>query len=185
MQGIEYKLWFYLPGPDLCVAVPAKCGGTSFYRAIFNVPEDVPSEHVRSHAVLTTLELGRGPYSVREVVKYHSRKRKVLAVRDPVERFRSLWRDKCRDAPAGPMSRLSPSGLMSLIRSHPFGDAHWAPQYAWLVPGCEVVLYSELPTLLEYESVHERRTVPAKRDPEMPVDEIEEFYAADRRLLND
>lgn len=176
MQGIEFKLWFYLPDQDVCACVPAKCGGTSFYRAMFNVPDDVPSEHVRSHAVLASMALGRGPYSVNEVMHYHYKKRKIMAVRDPVERFRSLWRDKYR--PDG----TSPERLLELIRQHPFADAHWAPQYAWAVPDTRFVLYYDLPGVLGYDR-HERKTHPSSADPGMPVSEIEEHYALDRRVL--
>lgn len=171
----HFKRWFYLRRHDLCVCVPNKCGGTAFYRAMFDVPEAVATRDVRSFAVQVALETGAGPFSPAEVVHYFSDRRKLLALREPVQRFASLWRDKYRSA--------EPRQIIDMIRQHPLGDPHWVPQYLQVVPGAELIDCARLGGLLGYQS-RENETTPRDDDAPMPADAIREHYAQDVLLWN-
>lgn len=181
-----FDVWFYLRNYDLCVAVPAKCGGSSFYRYAVGVPDAVPDDDVRSFAVRAARVERSGPFTPVEVRRYFATGRKLLAVRDPVDRFRSLWRDKCRRTLETKDDRTfmrgwSPTTLLEHVRGFPFGNPHWVPQYLYRVPRVELVPYDELPRLLGYG---DRPPVRATTRTHVEVDErrVRALYAQDVAL---
>lgn len=186
MNDLDFKQWFYLAYRDTCVCVPAKCGGTSFYRHAFNVPARVPAEHVRSFAVSVAQDTGAGPFSPHEIVRFFPDSRRLIAVRHPVERFQSLWRDKCRRLPGPTLNSTeylrgwTQEQLMDLIESTPFGDPHWVPQQHELVPEAALLDCAALGAVLGYSTaVHENRTRALSTDPDPPVERILQHYRAD------
>ena len=182
--------WWCLHRRRVAVCVPAKCAGTSFYRGAYDVPKCVKDKTVlawtRKHNVT------RGSFSYlrakEEADEFY------LAVRDPVSRFRSLWRDKCRDAThatAGDPERrlyslvgLSPTGLMSVIRNNPLLDAHWRHQGLDMHDGVQLVRYDRLLHVLGLPSVLCNETKARDDDILMPEQEILEHYSADMALWN-
>lgn len=151
----EFGHWLRLPS-GVCAGVPLKCGNTT----------------VRS-------ALGvRDWFSPREVVRKFPDSEKWLVVRDPVERFASLWRDKCRDGGLKHLAGKSPDELIGLIESWPMGDKHWFPQFGYLVPGVELVT---LPRFMSRLGIARRdnATVVRQDDPDMPEARVRAHYARD------
>lgn len=169
-MDLNSKAWFYVARHDVCVGVPAKCGGTAFYRSMFDVPDSVATENVRGFAVKVALETGAGPFSPYEATHFFSEKQKLLAVREPVERFASLWRDKHRNT--------APLDLLGVIARFPMGDPHWMPQYLQVVPRVELVSHERLGEVLGY-GCRENESEKRRDDPEMPADDIRRYYAQD------
>lgn len=106
-----------------------------------------------------------------------------MAVRDPVDRFASLWRNKCRDGdPNMPVLKgMSPRKLLRTIRKNPSGNTHWIPQAVLYRPGVEVVDYRQLGDRLGLDEIRVNETK-RRRGPAMPADAIRRHYAADARL---
>lgn len=181
MNDIAFKCWFYVRQKDICFCVPAKCGGTAFYRAVFNVPADVPIEHSRSYAVRLALDLGAGPFSPHEVNKYFPDVKRFLIVRDPVDRFMSLWRNKCRrdgDESQRYLVGWTPEQLIDHVEKFPFGNPHWVPQYSYLLPKTKVV--RSFKGLLV--TTRHNMTQQLADDPEPPKERIATHYAQDMKL---
>jgi hypothetical protein len=164
------SLWFLFGGRFVCA--PPKCGGTSLYRAALNIGDDVTDRHVFSVA-RTRTEF----YSPDEVIG----KPAVMALRDPVSRFASLWRDKCRntDENRPALAGLSPEELMSLIEDQPEADSHWLPQSAHYRAGVEIVHYKRLFSVLGLPRVEANKTEPKETDPGLPVERILSHYCDD------
>jgi len=175
--------WFYLQALDLCVCMPAKCGGTAFYLTAFKLG-DIDTRHARSAVERLASQSGQGPYSPEEITEYYSDKPKLLGVRHPVERFRSLWRDKCRDGDVNmPMlNGWDPSTLIEHITQYPTGNGHWMPQYLYRVPGCKVVDCRRMLHTLGFENAVVNATNPSEGDPDMPTADILRHYSRDYDL---
>lgn len=165
------KLWFHVNGIWLCA--PPKCGGTMLYRSVLGIK---CADHRATFSEAVALTEFRGPDAIGRPA--------FLAVRDPVERFMSMWRDKCRDGddnlPA--LRGLSPDGLLTLIEGDWLGDAHWAPQSAHYRPGVTCVPYYDflrwfMPPLASPIPVN--YTVRTSDDPMPPVARILRHYWRD------
>jgi len=182
--------WWLLPQRRVAVAVPAKCGGTSFYRSAYFVPSTVGDKAVFGY--LMQKYQTRGSFSHLYASKHADEM--YLAVRDPVSRFRSLWRDKCRDAThetAGDPRRqlyhivgFSPERLMAYIQANPVLDAHWIPQSRDMHAGVKLVRYDRLLHVLGLTQVLCNETEARDDDATMPEQEILEHYSADMALWN-
>lgn len=109
----EHKLggqwWYYFPEWKFTILAPPKCGSTAIKQFIYMNEKDVMS--LRQHQVIGKV---------------------VFVVRDPLSRFCSLWRNKCRDgAKIGdrwPIKGMTPTELMNYIESGE-RNVHWTPQY--------------------------------------------------------
>lgn len=165
------RLWFHVDGVWLCA--PPKCGGTALYRKLLRITcEDVRA----TFSEATNLTEFYSPQAISRPA--------FLAVRDPVDRFMSLWRDKCRDGDANlPFLRdLSPDELMTRIECDWYGDAHWAPQAEHYRLGVTCVPYY---TLLQWFGAREVNTTKALgRDPKPPVTRILKHYWRDVELVH-
>lgn len=176
-----FKSWFLLKDKDICVCAPNKVAGTSFrtaYRPTIRNMNDFRR--------LAWIE-DWGPWSPREVGERHPTLRKVQAVRDPIERFASLWRDKCRrDVPQSEYWRqfigLSPDQLMDRIEAWPLGNSHWFPQALYVVPNVELVPVGDFLRYVDLPQQRRNGTAERATDPHMPGVRIEQHYAADVRL---
>jgi hypothetical protein len=127
------KLWFYHKGIWLCA--PPKCGGTSLYRSALDI---------------TCADQRATFFEAQQKVKFHSPdgvgRPAFMAVRDPIERFMSLWRDKCRngDDNLPKLKWMNPDELLTVIENDWLGDPHWAPQSVHYRPGVTCVPFTDL-----------------------------------------
>lgn len=177
-----FRSW-YLIG-DTYVCVPPKCGSTSFMRAVDAEARDGLDFRARMK------EKKRGPWAPQDVVR-RKHGRRVLAVRDPVSRFRSLWRHLVRndetrlwwaDRHRIPMGITSPDELLSFIKRFPMGNYHWYPQYGYVVPGVEIVRYDRLLSGLNLPEVVANVGSPSDMDDQIPEVEVMSFYSMDQAL---
>lgn len=161
------NLWFEWNGVWLCA--PPKCGGTALYCAALGIDPKL-GRHVFSEARNRT-EFVADP-----------KRPAYLAVRDPVERFASLWRDKCRghDENYPWLHGLRPHELMDLIEAEPQRNAHWFPQRYWWREGVQTVPYAKLSKHVGLPLIRVNTTKP-DRTP-MPVERIKRHYREDYSL---
>ncbi len=79
--------------------------------------------------------------------KFH----RVAIVRDPVERFASLWRCQIRDKITGILGDLNfsvirtPEDLIQAVHNHPLGNVHWSHQHLFLKNAHEIVRFEDFP----------------------------------------
>lgn len=175
--------WFYLESLDVCVCVPAKCGITSLRVAMW--PWAKGMTEIRKKAA----DEGFGPYTPRRVMEERPHTRKIMSVRDPVERFGSLWRDKCRRERYNQQywekfKGMTPDELMDLIERWPLGNSHWFPQYYYTVPDAEIVPYDRLGEFLGVEIAARNVTEKRGEDPALPKERILDHYRKDLELWN-
>lgn len=99
--------WYYFPQWKFSILAPPKCGSSSIKQFIYMNEIDVLS--LRQHQV---------------------RGEAYVVVRDPVSRFCSLWRDKCRDGSPirEPIAGMSATELMDYIESG-VPNVHWTHQH--------------------------------------------------------
>lgn len=184
LEPIHFKIWFYVKSRDACIGIPAKCGGSSFYRNVFKIDKAVPDEHVRSAAVVKALDMGAGPFSTTELAEFFPDTERMLVIRNPVDRFYSLWRDKCRRSPATARSMewlrgWTPDQLLRYIKQYPFGDPHWIPQYSYLVPRISLIGHDILPHLFGYSDIVNNKTKSLSTDPVINEEDIKQQYYHD------
>ena len=101
--------WFYFRQWDMTIMAPTKCGTSSIKQFIWMHKLSDSVSLVRQHEVTGSL---------------------FAVVRNPYERFASLWRSKCRDKYLIADKRvhgMSPSQLMDHILAGN-RDVHWTPQ---------------------------------------------------------
>lgn len=116
----------WLPQENRVLSVPPKCGSSAVYyaleetftRPLADAPNDV--QVFKAKLIPPTAQV-------------------TFVVRDPIDRFRSLWRNKCRDggkvAGFGTMlAGLTPEELFDLVR--------YADNYHWIR---QAELFRELP----------------------------------------
>lgn len=112
-------------------------------------------------------------------------RRRFLGIREPVARFYSLWRDKCRDHGTGIPEELhgvTPDALMDYIEAHPDENHHWVRQTDYLTPGATRLVPFDrlLETVgLDLPGRRNQHHYPRPDDPPMPVERILSHYAAD------
>lgn len=127
LKSKSKNLWVYFPRQKVSLLVPPKCGTSS----------------VRQFIWMNELE-----NTVKRIQHYQVTGNIFFVVRDPITRFVSLWRSKCRNKENLLDKRvhgMSPNELMTHIESGA-KDAHWTPQ---------VELIKNLnPTLIPLESLN-------------------------------
>lgn len=162
------KKWFLWNGVYLCA--PPKCGGTALYCAALGID---PS-------------LGRHVFSTAQnLIEFYEEPGQpaFMAVRDPIDRFGSLWRDKCRDGDENmpELHGLTPESLMDLIERDPQGNDHWMPQRYWWRDGVQTINFREIAQCLGLPAMSVNVT---KRDETpLPVDRIRRHYHMDFELI--
>lgn len=186
-----HKLWFYDEHKEICVCAPAKCGTTSLRFALDPTLQERVDEWRKNRgnggAPIVTLSnegFRHGPYTPEEVNKVTA-KGKYLAIRHPVDRFRSLWQDKCcRDPEGSPLRQrlngMSPAQLLQMIKYFPMGDRHWYPQYLYRVPGTTLIPHQKFLTWLGYKNKVYNKSEAV--DAVMPSSDIIEYYSQDYEL---
>jgi len=179
------RQWYLDSRRNMLVCAPAKCGSNAVRRAINpKWAEGNFRRLARRHKC--------GPFAPADLsLNKFKGVARYLVVRDPVDRFASLWRDKCRDGRGSPRilehtKGLTPDQLMDLIERYPFGNSHWYPQYAYKIPGAIPV---RINTLLELMGVDPTAVVGGTTkfddDPPMPVERIMQHYRHDKRLYEE
>lgn len=174
--------------------MPPKCGVTSFSRVVLPNCKGMNDFRRQMHA------MNRGPKAPDEIID--EKAEKLLVVRDPVERFASLWRDGFRDGNKRALraenvkrgfhsvinkeyaEHRTPEALISYIERYPIGNPHWFPQYGYLVPGTRVMTLPALFDELGLSRAHENKTRRKVSDPQMPVDRIRRQYIQDVQLFS-
>ncbi len=178
LQG--YGRWVYLNEIDACVCVPNKNGGVAFRNKVcelrgWDVDMDVFT------FMLEFNRTGDGPFSPRETRAFYFHKPHYLSVRDPVNRFASLWRNKCRDIDDIPdIFGKSPHELMDYIEEYPHGNSHWFRQSGYLTSTTQCIAYDRLFSFLGWTYKSRNATKPSAED--MPADRILDHYADDLAL---
>lgn len=111
--------WFYVPSWNLSIGAPAKAGSSSLKH--YMTVNDVECKYILQNQIPKRSDI-------------------YFVVRNPYQRFASLWKSKCRDKRAiadTDVHGLSPRALMAHISSGK-KDVHWTPQ-ADLIKGLENV----------------------------------------------
>ena len=170
----SFHRWFRVDKAYYCV--PPKCGGSAFYLWMtLQAGMTVPERWLRTAATAIN-----PPLSITKIGE--GKGKKFLAIREPVDRFYSLWRSKCRDGDHAVnqawMKGLSMDELLDHIEQYPFGNAHWAPLYLWLVPGCRLIHYKDLGKILKYDLKVNTSNI-QNSDPEVPIDRVKQLYQRD------
>lgn len=108
----EHNLWWQIPAWHIIIGCSPKCGTSTLYAA-------VAKAGVRCHA--PTLGIGVG--------------QRIWIVREPVERFWSLWKDKCLKGEIlyvgekrARLAGMTPEELIDYIETTNKKDAHWDTQ---------------------------------------------------------
>ena len=116
---------------------------------------------------------------------------RLLAVRDPVDRFRSLWKHVNREAMADRrhgfiwehrLHGSTPDELMAFVESHPDENRHWVRQSSYLVEDVILVRFDRILAQLGLPEKH-LNGIDAECPP-MPVDRILSHYSVDKALAD-
>lgn len=170
------RRWFQCGARLVCA--PPKCGGTALYCAALGLD---PAFGVD---VFTMARRVTEFFTPDEVVD--SKCDAIQAVRDPVSRFMSLWRSKCRigDVNLPKLSGLSPDELMEFIKSNPEANAHWLPQVYFYRPGFRTVPYRFMCVHLGVKRFDINKSVTLETDPPAPLADIRRHYKEDIALCS-
>lgn len=176
----EFGGWYQVRR-DVFACLAFKCGTQSLKFSAFgsNNTQDVLT--VRKQR-LAAGKYDIGPFTPWEVARF--RGRKVLGIRDPIRRFSSLWRDKCRDTNKTNhdvirfVGGMTPYELIRFIESAPFCDPHFFPQSAYLIPDVELVRNDQIFRALELAPV-KLNSRDGGEMPEIPEGLIRGHYSRD------
>ena len=180
----NFALWVYLKEFDCCVCFPHKNGGCSFRWQIIKIKgwQFISSRSL--HVMQNFYSDGHGPFHPKEAEYLYPHVPHYLAVRHPVDRFRSVWQNKCRDQMGPPVEvyGMTPDELMDYIEV--VEDRHWRRQSENLTGITQPVLVAELLQMIGAEK-HINKTERQDSDPDMPIDRILNYYADDLRIWED
>lgn len=169
-------------------ACPHKCGSTSFRAAVAGVDD----QNILAKGPLKFREFmsrqGRGP--VRPDRLPEGTAPRYLAIREPVERFVSLWRSLWGASEAGKDTVLirdydlkfaSPDDLMDVIEANDDANYHWLRQAAYLCEGVTLVSSEDLLETLGLEIRNANPSQPIDV-PDLPLNRIFDHFAVDLSL---
>lgn len=112
----QTRVWFYFKEWKFTIMNPPKCGGSSIKQFIWmNELEDKIVHLMQNEAKKTPGE-------------------NYVVIRNPLDRFASLWKNKCRDKDNikdTEIYGMSPNQLMTHIENG-HKDIHWTPQSAMI-----------------------------------------------------
>lgn len=173
--------WYRTKDGTALVCAPPKCGSSALAQRYFGKESvgDLQEKWAKN------CDLNLGPWRACDLSGVHPGLPRYLAVRDPVERFASLWRNKCRDQLTEfgipEVHGMTPLQLAEHIGRYPFADLHWFPMSAYYAPGVHVMPVAHLLYELGVKSGW-NATQPRDGDPPMPVGAIRQLYRADVQL---
>lgn len=189
--------WFEVDvrGERCFASVPPKCGLMSFLAGyVPGLPEVIKEKGMRVGEIGLAYAKARGlgPYTARDVVRQFPDAPRFLAVRHPLDRFRSIWKDKCdpkwqRHPSTSPgtvdlTAGMTPDELMDLVEAWPGGDNHWVPQWWFLVPRAKPLPFDRFNQLLGLPAVHTHRSRMSGEGVAFPEARILAHYARDLEL---
>lgn len=184
LEPITKTKWIEVNGALCCV--PNKSGSSSFRVSVAGLGRTVNNFELYD---LMRKE-GRGPYSIDEVNAMPYDRPRYLAVREPVNRFTSLWRHCNREqeklhkrgfiGSAG-LFRATPDRLMDVIELRPDEDPHWTRQSFWEVEHTTPVRFDEFLEFVGLPPMHKNKSTETPV-PKLPVDRILKHYARDAEL---
>lgn len=186
-------MWIAFHEQRRIVYVPQKCGSTSFQVAVVPGLREVvehKSLHTGHAAASYFRSMDMGPLKFHEAISFLKQGYvSLLSVREPIDRFSSIWSYLCNRGNEDPLRRItygmSPIQFLTFIKSAPFGNDHWWPQYFGSLPDSIPVKFNRLLPSLGYPEVHVHRTTTPK--PSLNGEElslIKEIYAKDFDLWN-
>jgi hypothetical protein len=179
--------WVYIPELRTCICAPTKCGCSAIYGQLIGNPV----HGARINALKEFSARGLGPWLPHEIPGKYRHVPKYLAVRDPVDRFGSLWRCFCRGRKFRPKAQpentsyifgMTPAELMTHILMYPIANRHWVPQLLHWLPGSVLVPHGQLLERLGLPSPKINVTDRRKDDPALPEEQIRNHYAEDMKL---
>ena len=177
----HYAAWIYLRELDCCICIPHKNGGSSFRRDIIKMRRWGISDTTMS--VMLRFSVDRhGPFYPEEVDEKYSDKEHFLSVRHPINRFTSLWGNKCRDRRGFPRELwgMTPDELMDYIETHE--DRHWRRQSNYATKNTTPIHHDELLQKIGVTSVLNATRI---GNEDVPIRRILDHYADDLRLWED
>lgn len=185
--------WWFVIDDNTVACAPPKCGLMSFMASLVpGLPAVLEITGLRTGEVAIEYcrAAGRGPFSAMDIVANFKEGKRYLSVRDPVERFKSLWKDKCRpelvDDPVFNITAgLSPVELLNLIEHYPYGNAHWMPQWAFLVPNVTLLPVKYFLPYIGLKPVHVHHFEDPKEEVEFPVERTLNLYSRDVDMWNE
>ena len=197
MPARGYQLWAWVKPWGIVIGTSPKCGTRTLYEALYN---HFPSACVKDEE---NLEVRFANTSVVDVLRPGDAAQlaipKIWIIRHPWDRFKSLWRQKCRDkGQTDPrldrkLHTLGPTQLYDFI-SRPANDNwHWTPQARLMgmigrpvaEPGITLL---RLESLSEWWSYGELPTINPTSDEGLVWDDddlrrrVETLYKADLEL---
>ena len=121
--------WVYVPDWKIAIAAPPKCGSRSVLLAIVN--HFYPGETYQT-ATPSKYKEKYEHYRYMDKSQIKPDWHKLAIVRDPIERFASLWAHHCRDdipgIPHHLRGKASMDDLLRYIERCPNENPHWTPQ---------------------------------------------------------
>lgn len=173
--------WCYFDEWNCCICFPQKNGGNAFRKKLKTLKRWESPKMAYHIEVFSELQkCGHGPFTPKEADIFYPNIPHYLAVRHPLDRFKSLWRNKCRDRVGHPKEiyGLSPDELMDFIERN--SNSHWMSQSMYVTTKTIPVRHSVLLDRMGSEKVN--KTESRDDDPEFPVDRVLRHYAADLKL---
>jgi hypothetical protein len=173
-----FRAWYQLGTIDVPVfaCVPVLCGHDAFQSSIN------PANH--GGVVPDVLQFKRGPFAPHELMNRDGKK--LLAVRDPVERFADLWHLVSTNKQWA-MNKLrvlermdTPVDLLRVMIKNPMVNHHWYPQYAYMVQGVVLVRHDQMLTKLGLPD--SKRSATQVRVSDLPINDIRSIFSADYNL---
>ena len=119
-------MWYTVPEWNMSIHCSAKAGSQTLLKAILKHYRITDPGFGRRRAEIHY----RFPWMASEIPPPHYRA--VQFVRGPVQRFKSLWKDKVRGHGQGIPSHLwdsSPDELLDNVEKHLYENVHWCPQF--------------------------------------------------------
>lgn len=179
IETVTPRKWIRVNGTYCCV--PNKNGSSSFRVAVCRALNNWELyDWAKAH--------DRGPYTAEEIP--NDRRPRYLAVRDPIDRFTSLWmhaqRDHVRRHRTGflgtsGMLGATPERLIEIIEDRPDEDPHWTRQSFWEAKDTRPVRYDELLDIVGLPQWRKNKADPMSV-PELPTERILNHYARDAEL---
>lgn len=148
----NFRAWFVFEPWRLAIGAAPKVGTRSIALTIAqHLFPGIPYEAITPGKLRRVgAKLGLQRISASELGVIPEGFHRLGVVREPLERFGSLWRCQIRDRTAGVLGaeRFSeiktPKDLMAVIEQHPNANAHWCHQYPLLRQADELVRLEDL-----------------------------------------
>ena len=172
------QAWLYVPVTNELLFAPAKGGSQSLYTYVGGLLgyHDIPQPRLKW---LRENATGQFEILLPADAAEHPCNNRRQYVADPIRRFESLWRGKCRDKEGGVPTALqgvSPDALLDYIIANDGANVHWQHQHVHQIPGS---------SLSPIESLGTKVHTSSGAIPEYDERKLREFYARDFELYTE